>query len=520
MLKKIQRALISVTDKQGLENITKTLLEYEIEIISTGSTAQYLQSIGIKVLPIQDYTNFPEILDGRVKTLHPKIYGGILATDHPEHLSTMKEHSILDIDLVIVNLYQFEKTIASNNTTIECIENVDIGGPTLIRAAAKNMLYRTVITDPEDYTPLIEELKQNNGATSYEFRCKQAQKAFTLTAHYDAIICNWLAKTNNDLALKHTMNFTATLKQDLRYGENSHQRAGLYVLNPGQEHTLLNSKQIQGKELSYNNLLDADAAVNLIREFTSPAAVIIKHTNPCGVATAFDITSAYKLALASDTSSAFGSIIALNRLIDISLATELNKLFIEVIIAPSIDKNAHNILCKKQNLRILLMPISTSTLTSSYHLRSIDGGVLIQEQDTVLINKYHFQVVTTQKPSDKQTEDLLFAYRVCKHVKSNAIVIASNQATIGIGAGQMSRIDSVKIALSKATDKLKFQSMSKAVLASDAFFPFPDSIIMAADAGIKAIIQPGGSIRDLEVIKAANECSISMIFTNTRHFKH
>ncbi|AIL65150.1 Bifunctional purine biosynthesis protein PurH [Rickettsiales bacterium Ac37b] len=519
MLKKIQRALISVTDKQDLEYVVKILLDYNIDIISTGSTAQYLQDIGIKVLPIQDYTNFPEILDGRVKTLHPKIHGGILATDHPDHVNILKEHEILDIDLIIVNLYQFEKAITSNSTIEECIKHIDIGGPTLIRAAAKNMLYRTVITDSKDYSALVEELNNNNGSTSYEFRCKQAQKAFTLTAHYDTIICNWLAKINKDSSLNDIINFTATRKQDLRYGENSHQKAGLYFLNTGQEHTLLNSTQIQGKALSYNNLLDADAAVSLIREFTSPTAVIIKHTNPCGAATAFDIISAYKLALASDMSSAFGSIIALNRPIDSSLATELSKLFVEVIIAPSIDKNAHNILCNKQNLRILLMPISGHT-QSSYHLRSIDGGILIQEQDTLSTNNKNFQIVTTQHPTEKQIEDLLFAYRVCKHVKSNAIVIASNQSTIGIGAGQMSRVDSVKIALSKATDNLGAKSIAKAVLASDAFFPFPDSITMAAKAGIKAIIQPGGSIRDQEIIKAANEYSIAMIFTGSRHFKH
>jgi phosphoribosylaminoimidazolecarboxamide formyltransferase/IMP cyclohydrolase len=518
MLVKITRALISVSNKEKLEKIAKFLDQAGVEIISTGNTALSLQQMGIKTIPIQDYTSFPEILDGRVKTLHPKIYGGILScADNPAHQSQMQEHGLPSIDLVIVNLYPFTETVKKNAPLEECIENIDIGGPSMIRATAKNYHYKTIITDSQDYEALITEINANDGRVSEEFRKKCALKAFAETAKYDSAIAEYFSRQGEEFPM--TNSLSLTLKQTLRYGENSHQKAALYSRSSSYS-PIIDAVQLNGKELSYNNISDADAAWSLVCEFALPTVAIIKHSNPCGVGSASSALEAYKLAFKSDPVSAFGSIIALNTELDAATAQEIQNLFVEVIIAPQVSEEARAILCTKKNLRILVAPKSNN-LYDRFMYKSIQGGMLIQENDIIDIKPENLTVVTTKAPTPEQLKDMLFAFKVCKHVKSNAIVLASNQATIGIGAGQMSRIDSVKIAILKATETpLNFADLKRSVLASDAFFPFPDSIVMAAEAGVEAIIQPGGSIQDKEVIRVANEREIAMVFTGSRHFKH
>ncbi len=513
----IKRALISLSDKQNLDILASFLKSYNVEIISTGGTAQKLIEQGANVIEISKYTGFPEILSGRVKTLNPKVHGGLLARlDDQEHLKQMKENDIESIDLVIVNLYPFLKTLQSGAKKEDIIENIDIGGPSMLRSSAKNYEYTTVICDPEDYQDLMEEMKKHNGATSLEFRFRMAAKAFSLTASYDAYISNWFNSQTTPNAFLGTFNLTAQLKETLRYGENPHQRGAFYITDS--RYGIAAAQQLQGKELSYNNINDADSALQMVMEFNVPAAIIVKHANPCGAAMAETIEQAYDKALAADPVSAFGGILAFNREITKDLAEKISPLFVEAIIAPSICEQAKQILAKKKNLRIL---ITNTTYPSNNPLsvKSVLGGLLIQEIDTVVIKPEDLKVVTKISPSEEQMADLLFAFKICKHVKSNAIVVAKNGTTVGIGAGQMSRVDSVKIALEKSI----IDSENKAngsVLASDAFFPFADSIKIAAKSGIKAIIQPSGSIRDQEVIDAANDLGIAIVHTSVRHFKH
>ena len=516
---KIQRALISVSDKTGLDELSIFLKEQNIEVLSTGGTAKALRESGLEVKDVSEYTGSPEIMDGRVKTLHPKIHGGLLAVlDNEKHISHMEENDISSIDLVVVNLYPFEETVARGAGFEETIENIDIGGPSMVRSAAKNHNFTTIITQAEDYKAFIEDYNENNGSNSIEFRKKMAAKAFAKTASYDAAIASWFAKEQKD-ELPKTINITASLQQNLRYGENPHQNAAFYSFNDNS--AIAQAKQLQGKELSYNNINDAEAALQLVNEFKDSASVIIKHANPCGVAIDTDnILSAYKKALASDPVSAFGGILAFNRTVNSDLASELAKMFVEAIIAPEFDEDAKEILSKKKNLRLL----ETKDLkkpTSNMNIKSVSGGLLVQNNDIEQTNESDLKIVTKRKPTNEEIKDLLFSFSVCKHVKSNAIILVKDKATIGIGAGQMSRVDSSRIAVIKASDcKVNPDRAKGSVLASDAFFPFADGVEQAAKAGITAIIQPGGSIRDEEVIQMADKYDIAMVFTGKRHFKH
>jgi len=520
MLPPINRALISVSDKTGIEELAKFLNQKKIQIISTGGTAKKLRDAGVEVVDISDYTGFPEIMDGRVKTLHPKVHGGLLARlDDKEHVKAMEDNDISSIGLVIVNLYPFEDVVAKGADYEEAVENIDIGGPSMVRSAAKNHGFTTIITDPTDYEALQEELESNNGSTSVEFRKKMAAKAFARTALYDAAIGAWFAREQDD-SFPDTITLCAKKKQSLRYGENPHQNASFYVLNKAGGVAAAN--QTQGKELSYNNINDADAALSLLNEFEKPTAVIVKHANPCGVGFEENISLAYEKALSSDPLSAFGGIMAFNRNIDISLAEKLSSIFVEAIIAPDIEKDAAKILSKKKNLRILL----NKNMTTEKHghdlvVKSVVGGFLVQDVDNAKISRDDLKTVTKRAPTEEEIDNMLFAFSVCKHVKSNAIVLVKDKATIGIGAGQMSRVDSVRIASIKAADcKKNPERANGSVLASDAFFPFADGLIEAAKAGVKAVIQPGGSMRDEEVIKAADENDIAMVFTGKRNFRH
>lgn len=514
----MKKALISVSDKTNLDKLAKTLKENNIDVLSTGGTAKALREFGLNVVDVSDYTKFPEMMDGRVKTLHPKIHGGLLALlDNDDHVSAMKEHNIDSIDLVVVNLYPFEQTVARGASFDETIENIDIGGPSMVRSAAKNYGFTTIITDVNDYDNLADELKNNSGDTSLEFRKKMAAKAFARTASYDSAINNWFSEAlGNDLP--ETITISAKRKQSLRYGENPHQNAAFYVSDDTVG--IGSAEQLQGKELSYNNINDADAALQLVQEFSNPAAVIIKHANPCGVAFADSIEEAFAQALASDPVSAFGGILAFNREISAELAESISPMFVEAIIAPAISESAKAILEKKKNLRILITGIMDIP-TSGRFVKSVQGGLLVQDCDYSETKIEDLKVVTERKPSNKELAELSFAFKVCKHVKSNAIVLVKNGATIGIGAGQMSRVDSSRIAAIKASDCKDNPDRAKgSVLASDAFFPFADGLEQAASVGVKAVIQPGGSIRDDEVIAAANKHGIAMVFTGKRHFKH
>jgi phosphoribosylaminoimidazolecarboxamide formyltransferase/IMP cyclohydrolase len=520
-LNEIKRALISVTDKKGIVEFARALSEFGVEILSTGGTAAMLQKNGVKVMEVSNYTGFPEMMDGRLKTLHPKIHGGLLAIrDEESHMASAKKEQIPMIDMVVVNLYRFENTVAREGCTLEdAIENIDIGGPTMLRAGAKNHHYVTVVTDPDDYPRIINEMKERGGKISSDTNFALAAKTFQLTARYDAAVSNYLGAVSlvEDKTKIFPDTFTVQFKksQDLRYGENPHQNAAFFKETDALLSSLANARQLQGKELSYNNIMDGDAAWRMVSDFDLPAAVIMKHANPCGAATSSDICNAYLKALKTDPVSAFGGIVALNRPVDKKAAEELAKIFFEIIIAPGFKAEALKILSIKANLRVLEIPPSCTKKVAGYDMRRVMGGLLVQNWDTEDFDIRKAKVVTKRPPTEEEYQALDFAWRVVKHVKSNAIVYAVKDQLVGVGAGQMSRVDSVRIARMKANMPTK-----GCVVASDAFFPFRDGVDLAAEAGITAVVQPGESLRDAEVIKAADEHGMAMIFTGTRHFKH
>ena len=513
---KVQRAIISVTDKTGVVEFARKLHQMGVEIVSTGGTAKALRDAGVTVRDISDLTGFPEMLDGRVKTLHPKVHGGILhMRGNAEHRRSVEQHGIAPIDMVVVNLYEFEKTAAKPGVTLEeLIENIDIGGPSMIRSAAKNWNDVAVVTSPADYDAIAEEMAASGGEVSRETRWSLAQRAFATTAAYDGEIALTLEQLKPS-GQKEESGFPKTLRlrygkiADLRYGENPHQKAAMY--GDGSGAGVANGRQLQGKELSYNNIVDLQAAWDLAREFQEPACAIIKHTNPCGVGTGKTLVEAYLKALEADPLSAFGGVIGFNREIDAETANEVAKLFVEAIAARAIDRQASKILATKKNLRIVEVVPSRAT----WVFKHVSGGLLVQDADERGINPDDLKIVTRRQPSEQEMRGLLFAWKVCKHVKSNAIVYAREGQTVGIGAGQMSRVDSTKIGAMKAVLPLK-----GTVAASDAFFPFPDGVEEIARAGATAIIQPGGSVRDTEVIEAANKLDLAMVFTGVRHFRH
>ena len=520
---KIKSALISVSDKSGLEPLIKKLHEYKVNIISTGGTAKFIKKLNIPVTDVSELTQFPEMMDGRVKTLHPNIHGGLLAIrDNKEHKKSQDRFGIIDIDLLISNLYPFEKTIKTSDTFETCIENIDIGGPAMLRSASKNHKYVCVISDISDYTELIQELG-DKGSTSLEFRTKCAAKTFERTAHYDGMIGHWFKKNSNTKNQKFIE--PATIKSELRYGENPHQTA-IILQNTFNQSGIPSAQLVQGKDLSYNNINDADAALQLIKEFDpkkDAAVAIIKHANPCGVACGESLHEAYHKALACDPNSAFGGIIALNKELDVETAKSITEIFTEIIIAPAVTDEAKSIIALKKNLRLL---VCKNMYEQNYesNFKSIQGGILYQSNDNHQLNKSDLEIVTEIKPNKQQIDDMLFAFKVCKHVKSNAIVYVKNKKTIGIGAGQMSRVDSAKIAVTKnlampnhTNDE---NSLSGCTVASDAFFPFPDGLLVAIESGASSVIQPGGSIKDKDIISAANNAGISMALTGIRHFKH
>lgn len=524
-LHKITRALLSVSDKTGLVELAKQLARYNIEILSTGGSAVKLRQAGIPVVEVGDYTGFPEMMDGRVKTLHPRIHGGLLQRqDLKEHQEAASKHNIPPIDLLVVNLYPFRETVAKGSDFETCIENIDIGGPAMVRAASKNHDFVTVITDPCQYDELLAELKQHEGSTSLTLRKKLAAAAYAHTASYDAAVSHWFAKQLG-YEFPDTFTLAAKKRQSLRYGENPHQSAAFYVTNP-ERIGLSSAIQIQGKELSYNNLNDTDAAFELVSEFTEkPTVAIIKHANPCGVAEGANLFEAYKKALACDPVSAFGGIIAFNKPLDGATAQAVIELFAEVIIAPDLDNMAKEILAAKKNLRVLLTKTMPHPDDMDYVLKSVSGGFLVQTRDNVVLDKTQIKCVTKRQPTENEMRDLLFAFTVGKHVKSNTIVYAKDGATVGIGAGQMSRVDSARIAARKAEDVAKSEGLPVprthgSAAASDAFFPFADGLLSVAEAGATAVIQPGGSMRDGEVIEAADKAGLAMVFTGIRHFRH
>ena len=515
---KIKRALVSVSNKEGIIEFCSSLSkDHGVEIISTGGTLKTLQDAGIDAIDISSHTGFPEIMDGRVKTLHPKVHGGILSRREIDK-EVVTQNEIKEIDLVVVNLYPFVETVSKEGTTLEtAIENIDIGGPSMIRSSAKNNLYVGVVVEPNDYQSVLKEINENHGSLSMETRKRLAAKAFTHTANYDAAISNYLNEQEGSLP-KYIFG-RYELKQELRYGENPHQAASFYVSkNTSNESGISNATQLQGKELSYNNIADTDAAYECVKAFTEPACVIVKHANPCGIALGKDILEAYEKAFASDETSAFGGIIAFNESLDLSTANKiLENQFVEVVIAPGISKDAQNAFSVKENIRLL----ETKILGSQNYepkLLSVNGGLLIQDNDIGIISKEDIKIVSDREPSEEEIENCLFAWKVCKFVKSNAIVYTKNFQTIGIGAGQMSRIDSAQIAASKALER-GFET-NGCCMASDAFFPFRDGIDAAAKIGITSVIQPGGSMRDQEVIDAANEAGMAMLLTGMRHFRH
>lgn len=514
----IKRALISVSDKQGIVEFSRQLHELNIEILSTGGTSKLLREANIPVRDVSEVTQFPEMMDGRIKTLHPKIHGGILGL-RDKHEASAKEHDIHWIDLVVVNLYPFAATIQNPSATFDdAVENIDIGGPAMIRSAAKNMGWVGVVVDSEDYKTVIAELIEKKGL-SFTMRKKLAKKAFETTAQYDFLIHEYLSKDNiSHFAPKNifseTIELTLSKSMDLRYGENPHQAACAYQFS--KTDGILNAKQHQGKALSYNNIVDADAAYACAREFTEPTCVIVKHANPCGVATSDTIFQAYKSAFDADAQSAFGGIVALNRVCTKEVAEAITKIFFEVLIAPGYEPEALAILTEKSNLRVLELGLNhANSSANSHEMKFIDGGVLLQEKDVKHLSAENLKVVTKRKPTTEEMQSMLFAWPVLKHIKSNAILIAKNKITKGVGAGQVSRIDSVEIAIRKAGSEL-----AGSILASDAFFPFRDSIDRLSNSKIGAIIQPGGSIRDEEVIAACDEYDIAMVFTGLRCFKH
>jgi phosphoribosylaminoimidazolecarboxamide formyltransferase / IMP cyclohydrolase len=516
---KIQRAILSVTDKTGLVEFARKLADMGVELFSTGGTAKLLRDSGVDVKDIADLTGFPEMLDGRVKTLHPKVHGGILhRRENPAHRAAVAEHGIQPIDMVVVNLYAFEKTAAQPGVHFEeLIENIDIGGPSMIRSAAKNFQDVAVVTSPSDYAALAEEMAKSGGELSSATRWRLAQKAFATTAAYDSAIASTLEQvsSNGRYSLRPAEGFPQTLRfafqkaTDLRYGENPHQKAAMY--SDGSGKGVANGRQLQGKELSYNNIVDLEAAWELAQEFDEPAVAIIKHTNPCGTATGKALLEAYKRALECDPVSAFGGVIGVNRVIDGAAAEEMAKLFLEVIAAPGFDEAARSKFAAKKNLRL----VEVVAADRKWILKNVSGGMLIQDADVKPLSDADLKVVTKRVPTPDENRALLFAWKVCKHVKSNAIVYARDGQTVGVGAGQMSRVDSCKLGAMKAQLPLK-----GTVAASDAFFPFPDGVEEIAKAGATAIIQPGGSVRDPEVIEAADRLGLAMLFTGVRHFRH
>ncbi len=520
-MKKITRALISTYDKSGLLELANTLVRYDVEILSTGGTAKHLRENGIEIIDVSDYTGFPEMLDGRVKTLHPRIHGGLLAQwDNVEHASQAIDNGITPIDMVICNLYPFEETIARPDVTLEeAIENIDIGGPTMIRAAAKNNQHVAVLTSPNQYKHIITELDANNGCLSQERRFELAKMAFQHTAHYDSAISTYLSNLDCDDEFGDVLTQHYQKGESLRYGENPHQRAAFYRTDSSPGPSAAWAKQLNGPPLSFNNILDLDAALEIVKDFKTPACAIIKHNNPCGLAAAGNLQDAFNNALECDRTSAFGSIVGLNRKVTVQTANTIRDaarsgVKIEAVIAPSYTEKALRALSRVESRRIL----EAGSLSGSkpvMQVRNVTGGVLIQDPDVQNIVKSDLQFVTKRKPSDNEIDSLLFAWKTCKHVKSNCILLAQGTQTVGIGAGQMSRVDAAIIAVRKAGDKAK-----DAVLASDAFFPFPDGVEIAGDAGIRAIIQPGGSVNDESVIETADTYGIAMVFTGVRHFRH
>jgi phosphoribosylaminoimidazolecarboxamide formyltransferase/IMP cyclohydrolase len=512
---RIKRALLSVSDKRGIVELARFLHEQEIEIISTGGTYKLLKDHGIEVTYIRDVTGFPEILDGRVKTLHPKIHSGLLAKfDDPKHQEQLKEFGIEPIELVVVNLYPFQQTISIPDVTFaEAIENIDIGGPTMLRSAAKNHQYVTVVVDPADYEWVIEQIRKQK-RTDEETRRRLAAKVFRHTAAYDALIAEYLTKQTGE-EFPERLTVTYERLQELRYGENPHQHAAFYrhpLAKPG---TIPNAKQLQGKELSYNNIQDAESALQIALEYSEPAAVVVKHMNPCGVAVGATIEEAFRKAYEADPVSIFGGIVALNRPVSQELAHQLKEIFLEIILAPSFTAEAREILSGKKNLRLLELDHMGTDRQAGYRYTGIQGGLLVQTEDRGQVSRDEIQVVTERQPTEEEWKQLLFAWKVVKHVKSNAIVVANHAMTLGVGAGQMNRVGAAKIALEQAGEKAR-----GAVLASDAFFPMPDTVQAAAAAGITAIIQPGGSIKDQNSIAEADRHGIAMVFTGMRHFKH
>lgn len=521
-----KRALLSVFDKSGIVDFARALHEAGVELVSTGGTRKAIADAGLPVLDVADITKFPEIMDGRVKTLHPSVHGGLLGVrDHVEHKQAMDAHNIVGIDILVVNLYPFEETVAAGADYTSAIENIDIGGPAMIRAAAKNHAYVSVVSDPGDYDGVLQAIREEGG-TTYVLRQQLAARAFAMTAAYDAAVSNWFADTLC-VTTPQKRAVAGTLDAVMRYGENPHQKAGFYKTGV-HRFGVATARQLQGKQLSFNNINDTDAAFELVAEFDpadKAAVAIIKHANPCGVAVAAGLGEAYHLAFRCDPVSAFGGIVALNRELDAEAAREIVKVFTEVIIAPDASDEAKEILAGKKNLRLLLTGGLPDPCQSALDVRSVAGGLLVQERDNGVISDLQLDIVTKRAPSAEEMADLCFAFQVTKHVKSNAIVYVKGGATVGIGAGQMSRIDSSRIAARKATDAtgaagLSIDLAKGSVVASDAFFPFADGLLAAAEAGATAIIQPGGSMRDDEVIAAANDAGLAMVFTGMRHFRH
>lgn len=524
----IKRALLSVSDKAGLVELGHALVARGVELVSTGGTAKALRESGLPVKDVSELTGFPEMMDGRVKTLHPKVHGGLLAVrDNDEHVAAMKDHDIGAIDLVVVNLYPFAATVAKGADRDEIIENIDIGGPSMVRSAAKNHDSVVILTDPADYDALVAEMEEQDGATSLAFRRQMAAKAFAATAEYDAMIASWFAFADQGQMFPERMSVPVKLHQPLRYGENPHQQAALYIPAFAPGGSLADHRQVQGKELSYNNLNDADAALELVSEFRDgpPTVVIVKHANPCGVATGETLIDAYRAALECDSVSAFGGIIAVNRPLDGATAEAISEIFTEVVAAPDADDDARAVFARKKNLRLILTGPLGNPARGGMMLKTIAGGVLLQSRDNGFVADNDLKVVTKRAPTAQELADCRFAWTIAKHVKSNAIVYAKDGATAGIGAGQMNRRDSARIAAIKAREAAETYGWVQprtvgSAVASDAFFPFADGLLAAAEAGATAVIQPGGSMRDEEVIAAADEAGLAMVFTGMRHFRH
>ncbi|SLN63088.1 Bifunctional purine biosynthesis protein PurH [Roseovarius albus] len=523
----VRRALLSVSDKTGLIDLGRALSDMGVELLSTGGSAKTLREAGLDVRDVADVTGFPEMMDGRVKTLHPMVHGGLLALrDNDDHLAAMDTHGIGAIDLLVVNLYPFEETVAKGADYDTCIENIDIGGPAMIRAAAKNHSFVNVVVDVEDYAPLLEELKANDGQTTYAFRQRLALNAYSRTGAYDAAVSAWMAKALDEQAPRRCA-VAGTLAQTLRYGENPHQQAAFYK-DGSTRAGVATAAQHQGKELSYNNINDTDAAFELVSEFApenGPACAIIKHANPCGVARGASLQEAYSRAFDCDRTSAFGGIIALNQPLDGATAQEITQIFTEVVIAPGADDEAKAIFAAKKNLRLLTTDGLADPAEAALMIKQVSGGYLVQDKDSGVLTADDLKVVTKRTPTEQEMADMLFAWKVAKHVKSNAIVYVKDGATVGVGAGQMSRVDSCRIAARKSEDMAAELGLSTpltqgSVVASDAFFPFADGLLTAAEAGATAVIHPGGSMRDEDVIAAADEAGLAMVLTGMRHFLH